>query len=46
MNLIGPAPFTGTEDDCLLDAFDFGGSTHALFDTLVRLSVDMVIAFD
>ena len=46
MNLIGPAPFTGTEYDCLLDAFDFRGSAHALFDSLVGFQVDLVIAFD
>ena len=46
MNLIGPTPFTGTEDDCLLYAFDLRGSAHALFDSLVGFSVDLVIAFD
>ena len=46
VDLVRPTPFAGAEDDGLLYAFDFRGSAHALFDPLVGLGVDPVVAVD
>ena len=45
MDLIGPAPFSSAEYDCLLYAFNPSGPAHTLLNSFVGFGVDLVIAF-